>query len=206
MKHKGAEIKVKQYGTSDFKTIRLSNIHTITTQDIDIILSTKSGILFSKDQAWAKKGSQSFDVTMGSWDGAEVCDLVGMFLLSQLKHLNLNIGLYRDDGLAVSNLRPRQTCLAKKKLSKIFKDNGFNLTFEEDGKSANFLDVTFNLENNTYKPYMKPNHSPVYVHVESNHPPNILKNIPASVNKRLSSRSSNEEVFRAEFEYWAMQR
>ena len=70
-------------------------------------------------------------------DGAEVCDLVGMFLLSQLGHLKLNIGLYRDDGLAVSNLGPRQTCLAKKKISKIFKDNGFNLTFEEDGKSVN---------------------------------------------------------------------
>ena len=169
----------------------------ITKQEIEIILSTKSGILFSKNQAWAKKGNQSFDITMGSWDGAEVCDLVGMFLLSQLGHLKLNIGLYRDDGLAVSNLGPRQTCLAKKKISKIFKDNGFNLTFEEDGKSVNFLDVTFNLENNTFEPYMKPNHSPVYVHKESNHPPKILKNIPVSVNKRLCAISSNEEVFRA---------
>ena len=42
---------------------------------------------------------------------------------------------------------------------------------------------------------MKPNHTPIYVHAESNHPPNILKNIPVSVNKRLCSISSNEEVF-----------
>ena len=42
-----------------------------------------------------KKGNQAFDVTMESWDGAEVADLVGIFLLSQLTNLNLNIGLYR---------------------------------------------------------------------------------------------------------------
>ena len=98
------------------------NFTKITKQDKDIILQTKSGILFSKDQAWVKKGPQSFDVTMGSWDGAEVCDLVGLYLLSQLGHLKLNIGLYRDDGLAVSNLGGRQTNLAKKKISKIFKE------------------------------------------------------------------------------------
>ena len=42
---------------------------------------------------------------------------------------------------------------------------------------------------------MKPNDTPTYVHTESNHPKGILKNIPLSVNKRLSSISSNEEVF-----------
>ena len=42
---------------------------------------------------------------------------------------------------------------------------------------------------------MKPNDTPTYVHQESNHPRGILKNIPLSVNKRLSSISSNEEVF-----------
>ena len=36
---------------------------------------------------------------MGSYDGAETCELAGSFLLSQLQELNINIGLYRDDGL-----------------------------------------------------------------------------------------------------------
>ena len=44
-------------------------------------------------------------------------------------------------------------------------------------------------------PYMKPNNSPLYVNKNSNHPPNILKNIPESVNKRLSSISANKTVF-----------
>ena len=85
--------------------------------------------------------------------------------------------------------------MAKKKLSKIFKENGFNLTFENDGKCVNYLDVTLDLEREIFKPYMKPNHTPTYVHAESNHPPTILKNIPASVNRRLCSISANEEVF-----------
>ena len=134
---------------------------------------------------------------MGSWDGAEVCDIVGMYLLSQLGDINLNIGLYRDDALAVSALTPRQNELAKKKLCQIFKANGFNITIEANKKSVNFLDVNFNLETEKFKPYMKPNQTPVYVHVQSNHPPSILRNIPASVNRRLSSISFNEEIFKA---------
>ena len=52
-----------------------------------------------------KKGEDNFDVTMGAWDGAEVAELVGLYLLQQM---SLNVfgknmfGLYRDDGLAVT--------------------------------------------------------------------------------------------------------
>ena len=42
---------------------------------------------------------------------------------------------------------------------------------------------------------MKPNNTPLYVHQESNHPPNILKNIPESINRRLSTISSDETMF-----------
>ena len=85
------------------------NFSNVTNDEMETIMQTKSGLLFSKNQAWIKKGDKPFDVTMGSWDGAEVCDLVGLYLLSQISHLKLNIGLYRDDGLAVSSFRPRQT-------------------------------------------------------------------------------------------------
>ena len=47
-----------------------------------------------------------FDITMGSFDGAETSELVGLFLLSQLTHLDVNVGLYRDDGLATCTKRP----------------------------------------------------------------------------------------------------
>lgn len=38
---------------------------------------------------------------------------------------------------------------------------------------------------------------PNYVHKNSNHPPSVIRNIPLSVNKRLSTISSNKEVFDA---------
>ena len=50
-----------------------------------------------------KKGGLEFDVGQGSYDGAEACELVGLYILSKLEKLNINIGLYRDDGLAVTN-------------------------------------------------------------------------------------------------------
>ena len=59
----------------------------------------------------------------------------------------------------------------------------------------NFLDVTLDLNKQIHKPYQKPNSPLVYVNNKSNHPPSILKNIPVSVNKRLTELSSSEEVF-----------
>ena len=45
---------------------------------------------------------------MGAWDGAECCELVGLYLLDKLKTLKIQVGLYRDDGLSVSNATPKQ--------------------------------------------------------------------------------------------------
>ena len=167
----------------------------ITKEEINIILQTKKALLFHGNNAWTKKGNKSFDVTMGSWDGAEVADLVGLYLLSQLSDLPINVGLYRDDGLAVCNLSGRQAELTKKKLCKIFKDNGLNITAEANKKDVNFLDINLNLDTGIYRPYMKPNNTPVYVNRHSNHPRGILENIPRSVNRRLSALSANKEVF-----------
>ena len=45
---------------------------------------------------------------MGSFDGAELCELVGLFLLSKLASIigKSNFGLYRDDGLAILKNTP----------------------------------------------------------------------------------------------------
>ena len=52
---------------------------------------------------------------MGSYDGAESCELVGSFLLHQIteKH-GKNFGLYRDDGLGVVKATPRVIEMIKK--------------------------------------------------------------------------------------------
>ena len=90
------------------------NLVNLSKEEISIIVETKKSILFHNGQPWVKKGSRLFNVTMGSFDGAEVADLVGLFLLSRLTDLKLNIGLYRDDGLAVCDLKPRQAELVRK--------------------------------------------------------------------------------------------
>ena len=56
----------------------------------------------SLQQTWFKKESGLFDVTMGAYDGAEVCELEGSFLLYalSLKFDRTDLGLFRDDGLA----------------------------------------------------------------------------------------------------------
>ena len=59
----------------------------------------------------------------------------------------------------------------------------------------NFLDVTLDLKSGEHWPYTKPGNVPSYVHVKSNHPPTILKNIPEGINKRLSEISSDKECF-----------
>ena len=171
---------------------------TITQDEIEIILQCRNSILFNEGEPWLKKGPTQFDVTMGSWDGAEICELVGLYLLSQLHGLDkrVSVGLYRDDGLCASSLTPRQTEILAKKLSKILKNNGLIITLETNVKSVNFLDINLDLQTGIYKPYIKPNDKPVYVHQLSNHPPGILQNIPYSVNRRLSTISKNEEVFK----------
>ena len=62
-------------------------------------------------------------------------------------------------------------------------------------KIVNYLEVTFDLTNSTYCPYRKPNDHPQYINTKSNHPPNIIKQIPASISTRISDNSSNEDAF-----------
>ena len=62
-------------------------------------------------------------------------------------------------------------------------------------KLVNYLDVTLNLNNSNYKPYQKPDNEILYFHKDSNHPPSILKQIPTSIEKRISTLWSNETIF-----------
>ena len=64
-------------------------------------------------------------------------------------------------------------------------------------KTVDFLDINMNIETGIYKPFVKPNNVPLYIHRNSDHPPNIIKNLPKSINRRLSTISANEEVFDA---------
>ena len=118
-------------------------------------------------------------------------------MLSQLKHLPVKIGLYRDDGLGVSRLKPKENEALKKQISDIFKANGLGITIVVNKKIISFLNVTLDLTNSTYRDFSKVNHVPLYVHKESNHPPAVTKCIVKGVGQRLSANSSNQQMFDA---------
>ena len=169
----------------------------ISTDEHDIILHTKRALLFNENQPWTKKDSTNmFDVTMGSYDGAETCELVGTYLLSLLPDkIKQTTGLYRDDGLAYCNDTPQNIERLKKSICKTFKDKNLKITIDANRKIVDFLDVTLNLTTGTHKPYTKPNNTIQYVHRQSNHPHSILKNLPENINRRLSNLSSTQDEF-----------
>ena len=104
---------------------------------------------------------------------------------------------YRDDGLAVSCATPRQIDIMKKKVCKVFNNIGLSITIEANSKVVNFLDVTMDLQTGIYKPFIKENDTPLYVNKKSNHPPQVLSNIPQGINRRLSRISADKAVFDA---------
>ena len=176
------------------------SIMLITEKDTEIIMHARKSLLFKDGQPWVKReDSNMFDVTMGSFEGAEVCELVGVDLLHQLlEHINpASIGLYHDDGLAVfkstsGNAAERMG----KTITTVFNKLGQRVKFEANLKIVNFLYVTLNLTTGGYAPYRDPNDSPLYIHKQSNHPPSILKQLPTAIGKRISTISVNEEVFK----------
>ena len=91
---------------------------TVSDEDVEINTHSRKTLLFDKNETWIKRcHSPMFDVPMGCYDGAEVCELVGLFILSKLssEYPNDSIGLYRDDGLAVSkNMNARSADKARK--------------------------------------------------------------------------------------------
>ena len=144
------------------KAISFASEHTtITVETIRIIKHSRKSLLDHLDQSWKKKESNScFDVTMGCFDGAEICELVGIYIQSILaKIISKNdMGLYRDNGLIVlKNKNGQQTDRTRKKIVKIFKDTDFSIDITTNLVEVHFLDVTFNLLNETYRPYRKPN-------------------------------------------------
>ena len=58
-----------------------SQFTTITQQDRHIIIHAKKSLLYHQNSPWAKKHTDNmFDVTMGSYDGAETCELIATYM------------------------------------------------------------------------------------------------------------------------------
>ena len=117
-------------------------------------MHARKSLLHSEGNPWIKRESGLFDVTMGAYDGAEVFEIVGMYLLSLLssKCNKEKIGLYRDDGLAVlRNVSGHQSDKLKKEFQDIFKENDLKIEIRCNLKIVDYLDATLNLNDGTYK-------------------------------------------------------
>ena len=135
---------------------------------------------------------------MGAYDSAEICELVGLFILFKLQELNKikQFGPYRDDGLAiVKNMSGPESEKVKKKLQVLFKKFDLNLIIECNKTTVNYVEITLNLSDGTYKPYQEPENTLQYIHKEFNHIPYIIEQIPITIQTRLSNHSSKETVF-----------
>ena len=124
--------------------------------------------------------------------------MVGIYVLARLATIirKSDGGLYRDDGLVIlRNVNGQQIDRTRKNIIKMFKDIGFGTDVETNLKVVEFLDITFNLNNGIYKPYKKPNDRLLYINKSSNHPPQIINQLPKIISDRLSRNSSNKEVF-----------
>ena len=139
--------------------------------------------------------------------------MTGIYTLTRLAAIikKSDCGLYRDNGLVIlGNVNGQQIDLTRKNIIKIFKDVGFGIDIETNSKVVDFFDITFNLNNGIYKPYKKPafnlnnglykpykkpNDRLLYISKSSNHPPQIINQLPKIIGDRLSRNSSNKEVF-----------
>lgn len=78
---------------------------------------------------------------------------------------------------------------------RVFKTIGFHLEIRTKLHNINFLDIAFSLINETYHFHKKPDDKILYVHTLLNHLPQIIKQLPFSINERLWNNSSDETIF-----------
>ena len=173
-----------------------TNYVDITPQQKKIIHQASQSFLYFGGQPWVKKGDDNFDIGMGAYHGAQACEVVGLFIMSRLTEIpDMKAIIYRDDVLATTSATARQQEKMKQKIVSVFAEYSLGITISINLKTVNFLDVTFDLEKEIFKPYRKPGDRPLYVHSQSNHPPLIIKNIPGGIERRLVQNSCNEEMF-----------
>ena len=107
-----------------------------------------------------------------------------------------NVGLYRDDGCQfLRTLVGNKQKNIKKIFQKIFKYRGLQIIIKCNLQIVDYLDVTLNSNDGTYRPFHKPDEETTYIHVKSDHPLQIIKIFPRSIEKRLSRPSSTKEIF-----------
>ena len=131
-----------------------ANFGKIGDRIIRIIKHAKKLLLFGITGVPVKNDDNSlFNVTMGSFNGADVCELVLLYLLSKIFVVidSDNIGLYRDDGVAViNNAKDPKFERLRKKHNRYIQNGGLSITIETNLIETDILDLKFNLSTGKY--------------------------------------------------------
>ena len=76
---------------------------------------------------------------------------------------------------------------------RLYKSGYTVITVTANITSVDFRNLTVKTE--FYQLFRKPNNDSIYIDINSNHPPQILRQLPKSISKRLFENSSSKEVF-----------
>ena len=139
----------------------------ITNEQYEIILACRKTVLKNNDSTWVKNGLDNFDVPMGGYDSSQIADLVGLYILNMLTRIISlqQLGLYWNDGLLyIPNSNGPLSSSIQKRIIRAFKFLGFKIEISSNIKIVNFLDVTLDLSNNSYKPFIIRTQSEPIVH------------------------------------------
>ena len=130
---------------------------------INIIHQSRKSLVFDKTSVWVKKGNNSlFDSIDGIFNGAEICEVVGLFLLNRLSTVidKSSVGLYRDDALAgINNANGPKLDWIRIDIIALFREKRLSITIKTILIQTDFLDVTFNLATKKYFPFRKANNT-----------------------------------------------
>ena len=106
--------------------------YNFTPDELEIVLHSRKTLLSWNQSTWVKKdGNEDFDIPVGCYDGAEICELVGIYIQSKLCQLinKKDSGLYRDDELGIlRNTSGPEADRKRKSIPKVSKECGLSIT------------------------------------------------------------------------------
>ena len=118
-------------------------------EEFNIIQHARKLLLYNKKIQWQKKNTNLFDVVIGAYDGAEVCEIAGLLLWNNLANRfdKNSVGFYRDDGLSLlKNISGHRV----DEIGKELYGNGLSLEIECNLKTVHDLDITSYLNNHIH--------------------------------------------------------
>ena len=107
-----------------------------------------------------------FDVSMGSFNSAEVHELVWLYISNKVKALlgSSNVCLYRDDGLAILQKGNGPKVGRLKDIISLFNDGRLAIKIDTSLIDTDFSDHFLNLNTEKYFSSKKLNITPLYIH------------------------------------------